>query len=518
MRSRMTALVMVCCALMMLSPRVAQAQTVQYAGPGYWDITVAYPQYASIAGYWSNSTDPIYYRAFFGNTQVSRNNGDYLTFNFSGQRVTYWYTRSLNRGYFEVTIDGNYITTMSACSPGAAVVSQVGVTFTTPWAGTHVVKVKNVGWDPNCSDPTNRGIIDVDGFSVDVGTYSSQGFESYGYDDNETDSGGLVFRYSPSYNSNEWWLLNVSGAYNSTIHTQDTLNTFLRFTTTGESLDYIFSQASNRGPVEVLIDGGAKYGPFIINQYNASLARQRDRAFSNLNVSLNSGVTIDTHIIHIRPRNTGGLIDIDRLDVSSKTQYPPIFNTIKVGNYTNYGARANISTGDPVIRDNPNVSNNGSYMRVFVQKHTANGSGIEGFAEIGHEKSLSLGNRVIWVFRRPSDGYLFSGALNTAAPVVGSTHAYKVQREFSNTYALYYDGVFAAQFNVGFDAMDTFGAGGETFTSSHGMGSAMISSIQPLSTSYNWANACPNIPFRTMQLYTIIDNGTCTSFTVAGNN
>ena len=373
--------------------------------------------------------------------------------------------------------------------------------------------------------------LDIDAFSVDIvangqmtygnGAGVTVDHSLSGYSDSDAN-----LKFSPSAtNPGEWYILNgAAGAFQNDNRNQNQQKLFYRFISNQPTAAIIYTKASNRGTLELTIDGVSKA---IINQYAGSTQRQRIKKFENLNVSLPAGVVIDTHIIHgyIRGENVGGsdtYADIDRVDPVKYPTWPGLFNTMRTGLNSNKGVRADISTADPVLRVGADPNGDWSYSRVFVQR--LNNGSPNGWCEVGHLKDNALGHRGRWVVRQPgAPASQFQDFNPVLFLSVGTTYSYSVEIA-SNfcAFSVFASGSLIAYTNQfsGLEPADTWGAGAETASPVHGIGPTQVYQVQYRSpTSLNWVSgACPNRILRDVSFYDATLNGTCDTLTLTGND
>lgn len=158
---------------------------------------------------------------------------------------------------------------------------------------------------------------------------------------------------------------------------------------------------------------------------------------------------------------TISIVVISAILIASPVIASPGFpNAIGCKNGAYYGARAQIETADPYIRDGLF-----SMVRVFAQNQDG---GHNWFAEAGWYKGLDTGyvpkGRAIW---NGPGGYDWR-VYQTMA--IGSKHIYLVMRDSGDNWGFYIDGTLKTVRYVGFASTTRVCSGGETSTTLNAMG------------------------------------------------
>ncbi|MBE7434424.1 MAG: hypothetical protein HS100_10940 [Anaerolineales bacterium] len=238
---------------------------------GNWTYTGTWTASTGVAGAYNNT---FIYSGTTGNT---------ATFMFSGTQFIFTYTQNTNRGNIEVRVDGNLVTTINA--NGAL---QFQKTYTSPTfaSGTHTVEFRNAG---------GPGIyIDIDAIQILSGALP--GTPGVGtYDDSDSN-----WTYTGTWTAST----GVAGAYNNTFRYTGTTGDKATFTFNGTQFILTYTQNTNRGNIEVRVDGN------LVTTINANGALLFQRTYTSPTYA--SG----THTVEFR--NAGGpgiYIDIDAIQV-----------------------------------------------------------------------------------------------------------------------------------------------------------------------------------------------------------
>src|SRR6266487_2464128 len=254
----------------------ATAKSPPPVGPGTYDDTDAAWSYT---GNWigASQTGPYNNTDHYTNTQNAS-----AAITFTGTQFTVYFTQYSNRGNMDVWIDG---TQQYTINENGSLIWQQGWTLPVALSnGTHTVQFKN----PNASTST---YIDVDAITitgpVGPGTYD------------DTDAAW-------SYTGN-WVGASQTGPYNNTDHYINIQNASAAITFTGTQFTVYFTKYSNRGNMDVWIDGTQQY---TINE-NGSLIWQQGWT---LPVALSNG----THMVQFKNPNvsTSTYIDVDAITIT----------------------------------------------------------------------------------------------------------------------------------------------------------------------------------------------------------
>jgi hypothetical protein len=154
--------------------------------------------------------------------------GDSASFTFTGTQFILTYTQATNRGNIDMYLDGTKVGTLNANG-----VLQWQSTYTSPVfpAGTHLLMFKHAG---------GGAYIDVD--SIQVLATAAPGVGRY--DDVHTN-----WVYTGS-----WTKFSGSGPYSNTLRYTTTVGDAASFTFTGTQFILTYTQAANRGNIDVYVD------------------------------------------------------------------------------------------------------------------------------------------------------------------------------------------------------------------------------------------------------------------------
>lgn len=242
---------------------------------------------------YSSSAGPVPERAV--NTTLHKTSvaGSKAKMVFNGNRISYLYSMSPDRGTAIVRIDGIERARVSAYVSDSAtqIRRQIIRTWDNLSPGNHTIEIEAVG----------DGAIDLDMFAVNI-DYATAG--TYG-------NNHPLVRYtylSPVGSTSNWtYAAGVSGAADNDLHYTNTTGDFARFTFVGSAVTYVFSKGSTRNIAGITIDGVPRA---YIDTYNPTTIRQQTWDSGNLGYGI--------HTIHIqnRPLVSGRIaIDLDRLVV-----------------------------------------------------------------------------------------------------------------------------------------------------------------------------------------------------------
>jgi hypothetical protein len=204
---------------------------------------------------------------------------------FNGTRFILTFAKYSNRGLIDVYVDGRKITTLNTNSSTLAWQQ----TYTSPSypVGNHTVRLVHAG---------GGSYIDLDAIQI-IG--APVPVLAGIYDDANSN---WVY-------SGNWTTYTGSGPANDTMHFTNAQNASASITFTGTQFTVYFAWYSNRGSVEVWIDGVPTQHTF--NENGGSLVWQQSWT---LPVPLSSG----THTVEFRnpTANTATYIDIDMIEIS----------------------------------------------------------------------------------------------------------------------------------------------------------------------------------------------------------
>lgn len=200
--------------------------------------------------------------------------------------ITRLYTMAPNRGNSLIKKNGTTV----ASSNDYASTKRYQVARTWSASGATTMEVIN-----NCCN-----YIDVDAFLVDVPQVANGTYDNYHY----------MLRYIGTWTHNS---TGVPSATNGTLSWTNNAEDAVSFTFTGSQINYVYTQAPNRGKAAVTIDGVEKE---VVNACNATKVWQRVKTYTGLG----SG----THTIHIANMgqstcgdgsSTYQYIDVDQFNV-----------------------------------------------------------------------------------------------------------------------------------------------------------------------------------------------------------
>jgi hypothetical protein len=236
-----------------------------------WNYYGSFVAFASLAAYQSG----IHYSTTVGN---------YAEINFSGSQISLLYTGNTNRGKVDVYLDDTKIGTINQAT--ASAVFQKKWTSGDLGAGTHTVKFIHAG--------PNGATINID--AVQVGDYQPPVVPGAGvYDDSYAD-----WIYTGSFVP-----FASSSAYQGGIRYSTTVGNSAEFTFSGSQLSLLYTGNSNRGKVDVIVDG-SKVGT--IDQYTPAAVFQKKWTSADLGAG-----THTVKFVHVGP--AGATINIDAIEV-----------------------------------------------------------------------------------------------------------------------------------------------------------------------------------------------------------
>jgi hypothetical protein len=154
----------------------------------------------------------------------------YAEFTFEGSQFALTFTKYINRGSIDVYIDGVYADTIDA---NGTLAWQSTWTSADLGDGTYTVRFVHAGG----GDYIDIDAIQIFGPPVPVGIGT--------YDDTDP-----AWRYSSG-----WSVYTGGGPYNNTMHYTNALDSYAEFTFAGSQFALTFTKYTNRGSIEVYIDG-----------------------------------------------------------------------------------------------------------------------------------------------------------------------------------------------------------------------------------------------------------------------
>jgi len=249
-------------------------------GSGIYDDTNSNWVYS---GTWTASTPGPAYNSTLDYTMTP---GDSASFTFSGTNFTLYYTQYSNRGSIQVFMDGS-LTPLTTINASGALVWQKTYTSPTFAPGAHTVVFKHGG--------PSGSTIDIDAIQI-LATYD------------DTDS---------NWSYGGTWTASTPGpAYNSTLHYTMTPGDTASFMFTGTGFTFYYTQYSNRGNIQVFLDGSLTP----LTTINASGALLWQKSYTSPTFTSGthtvvfkhggpSGTTIDVDAITIAGGSAGGTPD-----------------------------------------------------------------------------------------------------------------------------------------------------------------------------------------------------------------
>ena len=233
-------------------------------------------------------------RALAGTLSRTSQPGAQAQLSFHGRTITLLYSRDVDQGEYEVSIDGQIVdASLSAYSQRTQrQVSRTWLVSAEPAPHTIVVKLL----PPQVTSPAKQ--FDIDGFIVDMQLAAA---------DTATDDQSSYIRYEGSWFSQ-------GDASSSFVGTQSSSNgegDFLWFPFEGDRITYHYYGDVNQGEVSVTIDGVPK-GTFSL--FDASRSA-RSLSFAGLGAR--------PHVIHLtvtgskEPAATGELVNVDHFTTAA---------------------------------------------------------------------------------------------------------------------------------------------------------------------------------------------------------
>ncbi len=251
----------------------ATTSTMVYAGAGIYDDT--HPAW-TYTGSWSQATTTGPYNGtdHYGNDSTAT-----ASFTFVGYGFALKYVKYSNRGNIEVWVDGVKVDTIYAYS--SYLVWQATYTKSNLSNAVHTVVFKNGG-------PSGY-YMDIDAIQVFAAVPAGI------YDDTDP-----AWTYTGS-----WTPVTTTGPYNGTDHYTNSTASSASFTFIGTSFNFKYVTASNRGNIEVWVDG-VKVDT--INAYSSALTWQVTYT--------KSGLAGGVHTVVFKHGGPGGyFIDIDSIEI-----------------------------------------------------------------------------------------------------------------------------------------------------------------------------------------------------------
>ncbi len=211
--------------------------------------------------------------------------GDYAEFQFNGAQFTLTYVKNSNRGLIDVYVDGTKIDTINA--------NDASLTWQATWgspvfdSGTHTVRLVHAG---------GGTYMDIDAIQIHPepvtllpGTY---------------DDTNIGWRYNGN-----WVTYTGTGPYNSTYHYASTADDYAELQFNGTSFTLTYVKASNRGSIDVYVDGTKVT---TINAYNATVLY--NQTYTSPTYSQGS------HRVRLVHAGGGTYIDVDAIQIFGSGQ------------------------------------------------------------------------------------------------------------------------------------------------------------------------------------------------------
>ena len=207
--------------------------------------------------------------------------GEYATFSFTESQFVLTYTANINRGTLDVYVDGVYVDTINEYA--ATRVWQTEWASADLGAGPHTVKLVNAG-------PVGA-IVDID--AIEIRSYQPP--RSGKYDDTH-----IGWAYSAGFSA-----LTITGPYNGTLHYANVVGESATFEFTGSKFTLVYTAYSNRGKLDVYVDGD-----FVatIDEYAAVREWQASWASGDLGAGAHT-----VEFVHVGP--VGSIVDIDAIEI-----------------------------------------------------------------------------------------------------------------------------------------------------------------------------------------------------------
>jgi hypothetical protein len=236
--------------------------------------------------------------AYEGGIHYATAVGQSAAFTFTGSQVTLLYTGNTNRGKVDVYLDG----TDAAHKIGTINQYTSSVTYQKGWTsgnlgeGEHTIRFVHAG--------AAGKVVNID--ALTVGTYVPPAPAGSGTHDD--DHPGWVYNGTFSTQTNAL-------AYDGSIQYTTTVGNYAEFTFTGSQVTLLYTGNTNRGKVDVYLDGtDAAHKIGTIDQYTSSVTYQKGWTSGNLGEGEHT-------IRFVHAGAAGKVINIDALTVG--TYVPP---------------------------------------------------------------------------------------------------------------------------------------------------------------------------------------------------
>jgi hypothetical protein len=205
--------------------------------------------------------------------------GSYGEVTFDGTKFTLTYVKASNRGLIDVYVDGTKIQTVNAYSATWV----WGATWTSPTlsAGTHTVRFVHA----------SGAYIDLDAIQVHGPPPPPVGAGTY-------DDAHTAWAYSSG-----WSTYSGAGPYSNTLHYSGTVGSYGEVTFDGTKFTLTYVKASNRGLIDVYVDGTKIQ---TVNAYSATWVWGATWTSPTL-----SGGTHTVRFVHA----SGAYIDLDAIQI-----------------------------------------------------------------------------------------------------------------------------------------------------------------------------------------------------------
>src|SRR5512138_1558857 len=232
-----------------------------------------------------------------GTLHVSKAVGGTAEFTFTGSQVTLWYSKYSNRGTLEVYLDDGPDPIATIDQYGATRVWQASWTSKDLGEGEHTIRfLHSVG-----------GQVDID--AIEVKTYTLPSGAGT-YDDLHS---GWTF-------SGGFSIQNSTSAYDSGIHYSTTMGSYAEFTFTGSQVILLYTGDTNRGEVDVFLDGtDAVHKIGMINQYTGITNYQKVWKSGDLGEGEHT-------IWFVHAGAAGKMMNIDAITVGTYAPPPALVN------------------------------------------------------------------------------------------------------------------------------------------------------------------------------------------------
>lgn len=206
-------------------------------------------------------------------------------FAFNGNRITWVFAKTFNRGWHDIYIDGVYQESINTYD-GSDTLWQVHRTWDMGTSGDHIIEIRK---------PTDEAAYtDLDAYIVNIP-------QAAGDHDNSSNS----VKYIGAWTHGTGWVGPTSG----TVSWSNTADDATVFTFVGDGITYRYTKASNRGIAKVTIDGNFRQ---TIDLYSGTTAWQQTTRWD---------LSFGTHTIHIavtgdkNGASSGTYIDVDQFEV-----------------------------------------------------------------------------------------------------------------------------------------------------------------------------------------------------------